>query len=445
MTKLQDPRTLALLLLLALATPVAIADDWPQWRGPGRDARSAETGLLESWPEGGPPLAWKSSGLGTGYSSLAVVGQRIYTLGDIEGKQYALAISRKDGSLLWKTEIGPHWEDQFPGPRSTPTVEGNRVYVLGTEGGLACLDAASGEVVWKRDLVKDFGGVLMKAQGTYDWKYSESPLLDGNKIIVTPGGKDAAVVALNKKTGEEIWRVAVPELGEKGLDGAGYSSVVVSEAGGVRQYVQLLGRGLIGIDAETGRFLWGYNKVANHVANIPTPVVKGDWVFTSSGYGTGAAQLWLKKTEEGVAAEESYWLEADTMQNHHGGMVLHERHIYSGTGHNKGFPLSVDATSGKVAWGPVRNDGKGSAAVMYADGRLYYRYQSGLMVLVEATPEAYREHGSFEIPDVKQFSWAHPVIADAKLYLREQDALYVYDIAREGGKGEAKGKGKSAP
>jgi outer membrane protein assembly factor BamB len=429
-------RSVPLLLLVVLAAP-ALADDWPQWRGPNRDAKSAETGLLQSWPEGGPPLAWSSTGLGTGYSSLAVVGKRIYTLGDIEGKQYALGLDRKDGTVLWKTEIGPQWEDQFPGPRSTPTIEGNRVYVLGTEGHLHCLDAASGEKVWTRNLAQEFGGVLMKARGTYDWKFSESPLVDGNKVIVTPGGADAAIVALNKKTGEEIWRAKIPALGERGLDGAGYSSVMVSEAGGVRQYVQLLGRGLVGVDADSGKFLWGYNRVANHVANIPTPIVKGDWVFTSSGYGTGAALLWLKKTESGVDAEEGYFLEADTMQNHHGGMVLHDKFIYSGTGHNKGFPLAVDARTGKVAWGPVRNEGKGSAAVMYADNRLYMRYQSGLMVLVEATPEAYRETGSFEIPKVEQFSWAHPVVADGKLYLREQDNLHVYDVRAKAAPKEA--------
>ncbi len=183
------------------------------------------------------------------------------------------------------------------------------------------------------------------------------------------------------------------------------------------------------MEASSGRFLWGYNRVANDVANIPTPLVQGDHVFTSSGYGTGAALLELVSTGDGYAAEEVYFLEADTMQNHHGGMILHEGHVYTGTGHNKGFPLAVELATGKVAWGPVRNEGKDSAAIAYADGRLYFRYQNGLMVLVEATPEGYREKGSFMIPDVDKPSWPHPVIADGKLYLREQDNLFCYDLS----------------
>ena len=406
-----------------------VAADWPQWRGPNRDARSAETGLLQAWPEGGPPLAWKASGLGGGFSSVAVVGERIYTLGDLSDAQYALALGRKDGAILWKAKIGPTWKDEYLGPRSTPTVDGDRVYVLGTEGDLFCLEAATGKTVWTRSLVKDFGGSMMKVEGT-EWKFSESPLVDGDRVIVTPGSRDAALVALDKKTGAEIWRAKTPALGERGADGAAYSSIVVSEAGGVRQYVQLVGRGVIGVEAKGGRFLWGYNKIANHVANIPTPLVDGDRVFVSTGYGTGSALLRLARKDDGVAAEEVYFLPADTMQVHHGGMILHDGHVYAGTGHNKGLPLALKLADGKVAWGPIRNEGKGSAAVAYADGRLYLRYQDGLMVLIEATPAEYRERGSFMIPGVSHPSWPHPVIADGKLYLREQDTLLVYDVSR---------------
>ena len=192
--------------------------------------------------------------------------------------------------------------------------------------------------------------------------------------------------------------------------------------------MQLLGRGLVGVDAATGKFLWGYNRVANDIANIPTPIVDGSRIFTSTGYGTGAALLDIGAGEEGVVAKEKYFLPGDTFQNHHGGMILHGGHVYTGSGHNKGFPLAVELATGKIAWGPVRNEGKGSAAIAYADGRLYLRYQDGRMVLVEATAEEYREHGTFMIPDVKQFSWSHPVVIDGRLYLREQDSLYVYDV-----------------
>ncbi|HXV78156.1 MAG TPA: PQQ-binding-like beta-propeller repeat protein [Candidatus Polarisedimenticolaceae bacterium] len=422
--------TLALLALGLVST--ATADDWPQWRGPERDGRSAETGLLDNWPAGGPPLEWRASGLGSGFSSVAVAGERIYTLGDSGDAQYAVALDRKDGKQLWKTRVGPAWDDEYLGPRSTPTVDGKRIFVLSTEGDLFAIDAESGVTVWQRNLVKDFGGAMMKAMGQYEWKYSESPLVDGDRVVVTPGGKEAMMVALAKATGEEIWRVAIPSLGEKGTDGAGYSSPVVSEAGGVRQYVQFVGRGVIGVEAKTGRFLWGYNKVANDVANIPTPLVDGDRVFASSGYGTGSALIELSRGDGGFSAREVYFLGPDTMQNHHGGLILHDGHVYAGSGHNKGLPVSVELATGKVAWGPERNDGQASAAIAYADGRLYFRYQNGLMVLVEATPEGYREHGSFTIPDVKRPSWPHPVIAGGKLYLREQDHLYCYDVRARG-------------
>jgi outer membrane protein assembly factor BamB len=278
---------------------------------------------------------------------------------------------------------------------------------------------------------------MMLAKGEYQWKFSESPLVDGNRVIVTPGAKDAAMVALDRKDGSEIWRTKIPELGEAGVDGAAYSSVVISQAGGVKQYVQLIGRGAIGVAAADGRFLWGYNRVANDVANIPTPIIDGDSVFVSTGYGTGAALLRLHKEGDGFRAEEVYFLEGETLQNHHGGLILHEGYVYTGTGHNKGFPISVEMATGKIAWGPERNEGRDSAAIAYADGRIYFRYQDGLMILVEATPEGYREHGSFAIPDVEKPSWPHPVISGGKLYLREQDTLYAYDIrARSGGDGK---------
>ncbi len=420
-------------LVSSMALP-AVAEDWPQWRGPNRDGRSAETGLLQSWPEDGPPRSWTATGLGSGYSSLAVAGGRIYTLGDHGDGQYVVALAESDGSHLWKTRVGPSWDDRYLGPRSTPTVDGERLYVMSTEGAIVCLEAETGREVWRRSLPGDFGSHLMQAMGTTDWKYVESPLVDGDRVIVTPGGTDAALVALDKNTGEEIWKARIPRLGSAGTDGAGYSSVVVSHAAGVRQYVQFLGRGVIGVEAETGRFLWGYNPVANDIANIATPLVTGDYVFASSGYGTGAALVRIQRAEEGedgsrpLVAEEVYFLEPDTFQNHHGGLILDRGYVYTGTGHNRGFPIAVALESGEVAWGPERNEGRNSAAVTYADGRIYFRYQDGRMILVEASAEGYREHGSFMIPDVERESWAHPVIANGHLYLREQDALHVYDV-----------------
>src|SRR5262245_54844871 len=278
--------TLATLLAAAVVAPALGAADWPQWRGPNRDALSSETGLLKEWKAGGPPLAWKTTGLGIGFSSVAEVGERIYTLGDKEGGQSVIALNRADGKPVWTAKLGPPWKDEMGGPRGTPTVDADLVYAIGTEGDLVCVESATGKERWRKSLPRDFGGQMMSG-----WRYSESPLVDGDKLVFTPGSKSAGIVAVDKKTGKEVWRAALPELGSKGKDGAAYSSVVVSEGAGVRQYVQLLGRGLVGVRASDGKFLWSYNNVANNVANIPTPIVKGDFVFASTGYGTGSVLL----------------------------------------------------------------------------------------------------------------------------------------------------------
>ncbi len=402
--------------------------NWPQWRGPHRDGKSPDQGLLQQWPEGGPPLAWRADGIGAGFSSVSLSHGHAFTMGDLGDKQYAFAVSLGDGAIVWKTEVGRAWEDDYSGPRSTPTVDEGNLYLLTTDGDLVCLEAMSGKERWRKSLPAEFDGAIGLADSTYEWKFSESPLVDGNRVIVTPGHRDAALVALDKATGEPIWRSSIPELGDRGLDGSGYSSVVISHGGGIKQYVQLIGRGLIGVEAETGLFLWGYNRVANDVANISTPIIHDDYVFASTGYQTGAALLKLHRDGEGIRAEEIYFIDHTVMQNHHGGMILHDGYIYTGTGHNKGFPLSVKFSTGAVAWGPVRNEGADSAAIAFADGRLYFRYQKGLMILVEATPEEYREHGSFRIPDVSKPSWPHPVIAGGHLYLREQNSLFCYDV-----------------
>jgi outer membrane protein assembly factor BamB len=421
-------------LSLALATSVglvaaatAASPDWPQWRGPNRDDVARESGLLAKWPDAGPPLAWKASGLGGGFSSVAISGGRIYTLGDRAGSQQVVAMSLADGKTLWTAKVGPVWADEYGGPRGTPAVDGERVYALGTDGDLVCLDAATGKELWRRNLERDFGGTMMSI-----WKWSESPLLDGDRLVVTPGARAAMLVALDKKTGKELWRSAVPALGEKGKDGAGYSSAVISNGGGVKQYVQLTGRGLVSVRAEDGKFLWGYNRVANDVANIATPIVDGDRVFASTGYGTGSVLLELSRAGDGVQAKEVYYLDGKTLQNHHGGLVLVGDHIYGGHGHNRGAPICVEMATGKVAWGgeglEVSHGGSGSAAVTAADGHLYFRYQNGRVVLIEAKPDGYAVKGAFAIPGVEHPSWSHPVVAGGRLYLREQDNLYVYEL-----------------
>ena len=384
--------------------------------------RSAEKGLLKEWPKDGPPLAYSVKGFGNGFSTVAVADKQLFTMGKIKDENCLIAASTADGKILWTTPIGKGGD-----PNCTPTVEGGMVYGLSLDGDLACCEAATGKLVWSKSYQKDFGGKMMSG-----WGYSESPLVDGEYLICTPGGKDALIACLKKKTGEVIWKTAVPgDLGRKGGDGAGYASIVISNAGGVKQYITLAGKGIVSVDAKSGNLLWSYNPVANGTANIPTPIVAGDYVFCSSGYGDGGtALLKIQHKQKGNEwnAEEVYAFPANKMQNHHGGMILLGDHVYMGHGHNEGFPLCLDLKTGQDAWRPGRGAGGGSAAVAYADGNLYFRYQNGTMALIEATPEKYNLRGQFKVKTNHREGWPHPVIAGGMLYLRDQDELHVYNI-----------------
>jgi outer membrane protein assembly factor BamB len=424
-------RSMRLVLALALAVgtlEAAPSGNWPQWRGPMRDGVSTETGLLATWPQGGPKLLWSATGLGSGFSTVAISGGRILTTGDRPDGQYIVAISEDTGKELWSTRIGGRHDDAdgLGGARSTPTISGDLAYVTTTDGALHAVEAATGKIRWTRHLERDFGGRMMSG-----WRWSESPLVDGNNVIVTPGAAKAGLVALDKTTGKDVWRSTLPRFGSAGTDGAGYSSIVISNGGGVKQYVQLIGRGVVSVRASDGWFMWGYNKVANDIANIPTPVVQGNFVFTSTSYDAGSALLELSAAPEGrVTAAQKYFIDPGDFQNHHGGLVLVNGYLYGGHGRNNGFPVCIEMSTGKMMWDKRRGAGTGSAAVTAAEGRLYFRYQDGTMVLIEATPTAYKEAGRFTIPNVRSYSWAHPVIAGGRLYLREQDALHVYDIKR---------------
>jgi outer membrane protein assembly factor BamB len=413
------PGLMILISSILVSTASAAQRDWTQWRGAQRDGKSPEKGLVQTIPEAGLPLLWKSEGFGRGYSSVTITDGRIFTLGRIDDKECLIAANAEDGTILWATPFGDG--DHCNG---TPTVDGDVVYAIGLKGDLICARVATGEAVWTKTFAGDFGGKMMSG-----WGYSESPLVDGDRLIVTPGAKDAIIVALDKRTGDEIWRATEPDYSQKGNDGAGYSSVVISKGAGVKQYVQLTGRGVMGVRAKDGKFLWGYDAVANGTANISTPLVHGDYVFASTGYGTGAALLKLSRDGDGVKASEEYFLNAKDFQNHHGGMILHRGHIYAGTKHNKGFPTCLNMKTGKVVWGgDIRGPGEGSAAVLFADNNLVFRYQNGIVALIKATPDAYELLGSFTPAHQEGKSWSHPVILDGRLYLREQATLMCYDM-----------------
>jgi len=398
--------------------------DWPQYHGPHRDSVCPEQGLLQAWPDGGPKRLWVLENLGKGYSSLAITGGRILTMGDRplaggETVQCVVAFDLHTRRELWAARVGAPFQD---GPRCTPTVVGDRVYALGTEGDLVCLETDTGRECWRKHLVDDLGGTMMSG-----WKYSESPLVDGDHVICTPGGAEAGVVALDRHSGRMQWQCTVPALGDKGKDGAAYSSALLADIQGVRQVVQIVGRGVIGIEAATGQYLWGYNRIACKVANVTTPVVRGNYVFVTTAYNTGSALLEITRQGDRFAADELYFLKGRDFQNHHGGVVLTDGHLYGGSGNNSGHPTCIDLATGKICWSE-RPPARGSASVLYADGHVIFRYDRGEVVLIEATPEALRIKGQFMAVQGDGAAWAHPVIHQGRLYLRHGNLLACYDL-----------------
>lgn len=382
-------------------------DDWPQWRGPNRDGVSTETGLLKAWPQAGPPKAWQAQGAGEGYSSFSVVQGKLYTLGARGGTEYVMAFDAASGKKLWETPHGTRFSnDQGDGSRGTPVVDGNRVISLGASGDLSSVDAATGKLAWKKNVVQQFGG------GNIRWGLSESPLVLDDRILVNAGARGASIVALRKTDGSVIW--------QSGNDEAGYSSAVLHTVGGVPQAIYFTAQRAIGVDTRDGRQLWSYDRVANRTANIATPIVRGNRVFLSSDYGTGAALLELTASGGGVNAKEVYF--TNEMRNHHASSVLVGDHLY---GFSSAILTAMRFDSGEVSW---RDRSVGKGAVVFADDRLYLFSERGVVGLADANPQGYREHGRFTLQTGARPTWSHPVVANGKLYLRDQDTIYAYDV-----------------
>jgi outer membrane protein assembly factor BamB len=400
----------ASVIVLSLSTVVSTwwADDWPQWRGPRRDGVSAERGLLKQWPAGGPPLVWQAKGAGDGYSSFSVANGRLFTLGARGGTEYVIAFDVAKGTRLWEATHGRRFSnDRGDGPRATPTVEGDRVYAFGASGDLSVLEAATGKVVWSQNVLQKFGG------SNINWGLSESPLVLSDRILVSPGGSGASIVALRKTDGSLIWKTQSDE--------PGYSSAVIQEIGGLRQAVFFTGERALGVDVNDGRLLWSYNRVANRTANIATPIVRGNHVFLSSDYGTGAALLSIIAEGPKVSAREVYF--TSEMRNHHSSSVLVGDHLY---GFSSAILTALHFESGKQVWRD-RSVGKGS--LVFADDRLYLYSENGVVGLAEANPAGYREHGRFQIRTGSLPTWSHPVVSGGKLFLRDQDTIYAYNVA----------------
>ncbi len=394
----------------------ARAEDWPQWRGPNRDGKSADTGLLKEWPADGPKPAWKATGLGKGYANMSVAAGRLFTMGDKEAVGYVIALNAADGKILWSTKVGaagaPGPADwSYPGPRCTPTVSGDLVFALDAWGEMICVTAADGKEQWRKNFDKDFGGKPPT------WGFSESPLVDGDQVVVTPGGSQGAMVALDKKTGRLLWQ------SRDFTDEAHYSSIVPADIGGIRQYVQLTAASVVGISAKDGSVLWKAPRKGN-VAVIPTPIVDRNLIYVTSGYGAGS-HLFKVTSDAGKFSVEQVYAER-AMAVHHGGVVKVGEHVY-GYSDSKGLTCQNFQT-GEIVWSEKEKIKKG--CVSYADGALYCREEdTGTMVLVEASPTGYTEKGRFPQPDrAKEKAWPHPTIANGKLYLRDQDLLLCYDV-----------------
>ncbi len=397
----------------ASLTAHAGTGDWPQWRGPDRTDVSRETGLLKSWPEGGPKRVWLFENAGLGYAGYAIVGGRLFTMGIRESSEHLIAVDAGTGKELWSAKIGEVLKNEWgDGPRGTPAVDGDRIYSMSGRGNVVCANAADGKVVWQRTM-KEFGG------RTPGWGYTESVLVDGNRVICTPGGEKGTIVALDKKTGEPLWQ------SKDFTDPAHYSSVIAADHGGKRQYIQLTEKHVAGVSAEDGKLLWS-SDWPGRTAVIPTPIFTDGHVYVTAGYDVGCKLIKLGPNNE---ASEVYFNKE--MINHHGGVVLVDGHLY-GYSERLGW-LCQNFKTGEKVWAEKAALGKG--AVTCADGMLYcLAEKDGTVVLAEASPKGWKEHGRFKLEaQTAQRSprgriWTHPVVTGGRLYLRDQELLSCYDV-----------------
>lgn len=384
---------------------------WTQFLGPERDNHSPDTGLLAKWPADGPRLIGTIKGLGVGFSNISLSDGVAYTMGNLGEREHVLAFNLDSGDVIWSYDNAAAYHNGFgDGPRGTPTIDGDKLYALGANGDLVCLDRRKGTSVWQLNILKEFNA------GLPGWGYCESVLIDGDRLICTPGGNGATMVALDKKNGKTVWKAAVPQG-----DRAAYSSPIAITVGDVKQYVQLTSSGTIGVRAADGKFLWRDDSAANGTANCCTPVAAGDMVFTATGYGKGGSMVQL--TSSGGETSARFGWHSNDMQVQHGGLVLLDGHVYAA---NEQALVCIELKSGDVKW-KERCVGKGS--VTLADGKLIVRSENGPVAMVEASPAGYRELGKFDQPNrTGSRAWSYPVVAGGKLFLRDQDILLAYDI-----------------
>lgn len=390
---------------VAAATGDASADSWPGWRGPRRDGKSPDTGLLKEWPDGGPPLLWKATGIGRGYSTVSVVDGTVYTAGEIGGQEVITALDL-DGQRRWQVPHGPAHDRDYPGSRSTPTIHDGLLYMLSGLGRVGCYDARTGQGRWAQELTS-FGGEVP------GWAYAESVLIYKDMAIVTPGG-ERCIVALDRRTGRPVWSSSGFQAG------AQYGSCLSVQDHGAEMIVAGTAAGLVAVDAGSGRLLWSNPFSADNVANCPTPAYADGYVFWANGYGKGGICMQLSVRGKQVTATPAWTTR--NMVCHHGGYIIHEGCIYGN--HNEGWAC-LDLQTGEQRW---RARGVGKGSVCYADGMLYlFAEEGGRAALATCSPDGLELRGTVTV-EGEENSWAHPVVIGGRLYLRYADNLYCFNV-----------------
>ncbi|MCK4292104.1 MAG: PQQ-like beta-propeller repeat protein [Planctomycetes bacterium] len=395
-------------LSVVLASSAIVAGqeaEWPCWRGPNRDGKSPDTNLLKRWPQGGPELLWQVNGLGGGFSTVAVTGGAVYITGDVGDKLILFAFDM-NGKPKWKVPVDKAWTTSHAGSRSTPTIDSGRLYLLSGNGVLVCMDPKSGELNWSKNM-RDFGG---RSGG---WGYAESVLIYNDLAIVKPGG-ESCIVALNKASGEIVWKSTGFNAGPE------YSSCYPFDYANTSVITTGTRSGIVGISAKTGEFLWLNNWSARNTANCPDPQYADGYVFWANGYGKGGICLKLTAPDGKVAAEEAWTTKG--MDCHHGGYIIHEGYIY---GNNGGGWSCLELKSGKVMW---KEKAVGKGSLCFADGMLYLFGESGgKAALATCSAEGMEVRGNVTVEGSGP-SWAHPVVIGGRLYLRYADNLYCFSV-----------------
>lgn len=397
------------LLLIAVNVLFVFGQVDSQWRGHNRDGIYPGESLLKKWPDAGPKLLWSVHGLGDGYSSAAVTSDRVYITGETGGKGTLFAFNLS-GKLLWKSPYGPEWGESHPGARTTPTVVGNRIYLMSAKGQAVCFDT-NGKIIWSVDLIKDF-----KARNL-NWGMTESLLVDGNRVFCTPGGRNVMMVALDRHTGKVIWKI-------KGNgETSGYCSPVIVKHGNRRLILTMTAKSVVGVDADTGEYLWRASHVTDYDVNANTPLYNNGFIFTNSGYGTGGQMF--KLSDDGKSVK-LIWSQEE-LDSQFGAVALVDGYIY-GSGHsNRGWHC-LDWKTGKVQFTERAIGNKGN--IIFSDGMLYCYSERGDMALVKPNPAKFEVVSSFKIEKGSGPHWAHPVIKSGRLYVRHGDALMVYNVSR---------------